>query len=1204
MRNNLKRKVQKAICLLMTAILLGNSIPLSNVMAQTSNIEESGWDGVTREKVWQEEGCRITYSLTDYWADGYTAMVTVENISETVIENWHVSFSTMQQVTNLWNAQIVESSNGNTVFKNLVWNQDIAAGQSVSFGFNGMGAFNGFPEICDLPAVLQPVPDGDYETVYEVTNAWDTGFNGSLCVFNISDRTIEDWQISFDLPHEINDLWGGQVVSHEGDHYVVKNSSYNQNIAAGGSVTIGFTVNSGDAENVPERVVLEEIALAKGNEQGDGTADGGDVSASDINLTIDTSAFAMNEAGGFYLTQECVENLSGTVSNIDNVEKLSYTITDINDLLVHSGEIVPQENWRTQEIGLVVGFNMITVTATHGQNETKESVILMNFNEENMDRANVDRSDTDGDGIDNYIESVLGTDPLLADTDGDGLSDLEELTQTATDPTNKDTNGDGILDGDEDYDKDGLCNLAEVQAGTKPLLADTDGDGLNDGEEVLEYFTDPLTTDTDNDGLSDGEDVKLLFDPLNPDTDGNGVLDGDETTHQTYVKELSQDKTSGITGVSVSMDCVGFIENEVMILDVYNLDMRSTDVVGLVGAPVSIETEETFDEATITFSYDEAALGEIMEDNLRIMWYDEENDKYILLDDETVIDRENNTLSYTTNHFSTWMVVDKTIWFDAMRQDINYRTGGDILCYDMAMAVDVSLSMKENNRFPLAKAALNSLVDGMLDGDRAGLIRYNDTATVVRELTGSKEDLKSGIESLSLRYGNNADNGIRAGINMLDKTNGDNRRMIVLICDGDVKYNASLVKQANDNDITIHCINVVDGDVKAMKSIAENTGGGYYYAATSADIMKAMAELNRDTLGEIDTMDSDGDGLYDVYETNGMRLSNGQVIYTDPNNPDTDGDGITDFDEVGGLPEQVTYTVDGKEYTSVLFLGSVNDKLSPEFIYVDGRVNADGTVNNEKMDYVPYSNELKKLWYMDEKKATFDKTERTCDGLDNLHGLFADKKSDAGLGWNVKYYIENIVVVIATLFVGSNSRHCFNDYIKGEGGSEPGIGGEGTRKYIDALLLFKLGLCNSAYNNFSKNVSKGIKAAESVLNEHNTEIYIAMSPNAFWDGTFYHDTADFTNMKNNFAVLENLDAFGTFNKSNASITIHCKYDPKARTYTMDFDYYLMDFYDFPNGTMLWEANLLGICRSYELYGKVHGWSKWKDGQKYAIIIKS
>jgi hypothetical protein len=51
-------------------------------------------------------------------------------------------------------------------------------------------------------------------------------------------------------------------------------------------------------------------------------------------------------------------------------------------------------------------------------------------------------------------------------------------------------------------------------------------------------------------------------------------------------------------------------------------------------------------------------------------------------------------------------------------------------------------------------------------------------------------------------------------------------------------------------------------------------------------------------ISEINTTDTDGDGLYDVYENVGMRLSNGQYIYSDPQKKDTDGDGLNDGEEV------------------------------------------------------------------------------------------------------------------------------------------------------------------------------------------------------------------------------------------------------------------------------------------------------------------
>jgi len=56
--------------------------------------------------------------------------------------------------------------------------------------------------------------------------------------------------------------------------------------------------------------------------------------------------------------------------------------------------------------------------------------------------------DSDGDGISDMRERVLGTDPNSSDTDGDGVQDAEEI-RNGTDPLKADTDGDGISDGDE-----------------------------------------------------------------------------------------------------------------------------------------------------------------------------------------------------------------------------------------------------------------------------------------------------------------------------------------------------------------------------------------------------------------------------------------------------------------------------------------------------------------------------------------------------------------------------------------------------------------------------------------------------------------------------------------------------------------------------------------------------------------------------------
>lgn len=84
--------------------------------------------------------------------------------------------------------------------------------------------------------------------------------------------------------------------------------------------------------------------------------------------------------------------------------------------------------------------------------------------------------DGDGDGLDDRVELVLGTDPLDPDTDDDGLLDGVEV------------------------------DMAMGSGCPNPLISDSDGDGLRDGEEVLTYATNPCIRDTDADGVEDGVD--------------------------------------------------------------------------------------------------------------------------------------------------------------------------------------------------------------------------------------------------------------------------------------------------------------------------------------------------------------------------------------------------------------------------------------------------------------------------------------------------------------------------------------------------------------------------------------------------------------------------------------------------------------------------------------------------------------------------
>lgn len=518
-------------------------------------------------------------------------------------------------------------------------------------------------------------------------------------------------------------------------------------------------------------------------------------------------------------------------------------------------------------------------------------------------------SDSDKDELPDYMELILGTDIFKIDTDGDGLPDGYEALTLGTDPTKIDTDNNGVNDGAEDADNDGLTNLKEYQLGTNPTNEDSDSDGLKDGEEVNTYKTDPLKKDTDGDTLSDGDDVALGFSPLLKDTDNNGILDCDEKVQQSFTQEIECEDKPQVTDVSVSFKGTGNINSTTTVTNIYNIDMISTNLVGLVGAPVEIKTESSFDEAVIKFKIDKIKLGNIEFENLGILWYDEGNDLFKMQD--TTFDETNSTISATVTHFSKYMVVDKKAWFKAWQQQIVYN--GDSEGIQTVLAIDCSGSMSTNDpnfyytdgnsihigNMTYRRMAADSFINAMrVTSDMISIVTFDHSSNVTVPMTNDIVALKAGLSSIYSSGGTNFTYAIQTSLLQFDYNNTEmSNRIILLLTDGEDSVSDSILQSAVDKGVKIYTVGIGQyAESSSLKHIAEYTGGEFYIAKTAEDIVEIydIIGLNQ----HIDMTDTDGDGIADTFETAGMRLSNGEIIYTDPLNWDTDGDGIRDGDEI------------------------------------------------------------------------------------------------------------------------------------------------------------------------------------------------------------------------------------------------------------------------------------------------------------------
>lgn len=188
----------------------------------------------------------------------------------------------------------------------------------------------------------------------------------------------------------------------------------------------------------------------------------------------------------------------------------------------------------------------------------------------NVDSNNDDTPDHFDDDEDNYCEGDFCVDET-------NPGDCDD-TDSTINPGATEICDDGIdqnCDGEDtscDTDGDGLPDSEESILGTDPSNPNSDDDGLSDGDEVNTYGTDPLDSDSDNDGLSDGKEVEAGSDPtvfndwLNPilsfimetDDDGDGadsVADGgddcDDTNSSVHVGAAE------ICGDSIDQDCDG-----------------------------------------------------------------------------------------------------------------------------------------------------------------------------------------------------------------------------------------------------------------------------------------------------------------------------------------------------------------------------------------------------------------------------------------------------------------------------------------------------------------------------------------------------------------------------------------------------------------------------------------------------------------------
>src|SRR5262245_62104739 len=149
---------------------------------------------------------------------------------------WTLEFDAGFDITNIWNAVIVSHIGNHYVIRDADWNASVAPGGQASFGFQASTSSANTTAsnlVLDDPSAPPPpvLPTR-------------SGLGG--------------WTLEFDAGFDITNIWNAVIVSHIGNHYVIRDADWNASVAPGGQASFGFQASTSSANTTASNLVLDD----------------------------------------------------------------------------------------------------------------------------------------------------------------------------------------------------------------------------------------------------------------------------------------------------------------------------------------------------------------------------------------------------------------------------------------------------------------------------------------------------------------------------------------------------------------------------------------------------------------------------------------------------------------------------------------------------------------------------------------------------------------------------------------------------------------------------------------------------------------------------------------------------------------------------------------------------------------------------------
>ncbi len=342
------------------------------------NAAKNGWDGIF-SFFNKETGGRVSIQTAPYvcFNDGVGNWMDINQPSMSGIKNMAVLSSvntkhdvtikiTKEQITIIYDGEelpIVKNSSGATYADILSY---ISGCENITYGVGQAVSSYWNTELCTLSDMTfeatvkkesEPVRYADAEVTNET--AWGDYVKTNIKVTNNNEADEDNWKITFTYEGDIIEIWNAEILSHEGDEYVIKHPSWNKTLSVGETAEFGFIARA------EEDVDIDEVTFVGAREEASKEA---------VNVEANyTGVWNGGFNGELVVTNNGEDTLEGVVIEFDYDDEITS---------MWGGYIVSSEDnhyvVRTYEYNsditsggtLKIGFSGVTANEDGSVNET------------------------------------------------------------------------------------------------------------------------------------------------------------------------------------------------------------------------------------------------------------------------------------------------------------------------------------------------------------------------------------------------------------------------------------------------------------------------------------------------------------------------------------------------------------------------------------------------------------------------------------------------------------------------------------------------------------------------------------------------------------------------------------------------------------------------------------------------------------------